>query len=206
MTITIENVASALSPYCSTVSESQCSQISAYIDLLTRWNRKISLTSLTDPNEILRFHVGESIFALQFCDFSSGRLADVGSGAGFPGLALKIFRPNLNVVLLEPNLKKCAFLAEVVRTLELRTVEILSKQFQQSSIEMYSLQFISSRALAQSHHLISWSKSCLSANGSLILWLSAASASELREDSAFEWEKPIAIPGSQRRQILIGRK
>lgn len=206
MPITIENVAHTLSPYCSTISESQCSQISAYIDLLTRWNRKISLTSLTDPNEILRFHVGESIFALQFCDFSSGRLADVGSGAGFPGLALKIFRPNLNVVLLEPNLKKCAFLAEVVRTLELKSVEVLSRQFQQSSIEMYSLQFISSRALAQSHRLISWSKSCLSANGSLILWLSAASASELREDSAFEWEKPIAIPGSQRRQILIGRK
>lgn len=206
MPITIENVAHTLSPYYSTVSESQCSQISAYIDLLTRWNRMISLTSLTDPNEILRFHVGESIFALQFCDFSSGRLADVGSGAGFPGLALKIFRPNLNVVLLEPNLKKCAFLAEVVRTLELRSVEILSKPFEQSAIEIDSLQFLTSRALAQSHRLISWSKSCLSANGSLILWLSAASASELRQDSAFEWEKPIAIPGSQRRQILIGRK
>lgn len=206
MPITIENVAHTLSPYCSTISESQCSQISAYIDLLTRWNRKISLTSLTDPNEILRFHVGESIFALQFCDFSSGRLADVGSGAGFPGLALKVFRPNLNVVLLEPNLKKCAFLAEVVRTLGLKSVEILSKPFEKSAIEIDSLQFATSRALAQSHRLISWSRSCLSTNGALILWLSTASASGLREDSAFEWEKPIAIPGSERRQILIGRK
>lgn len=206
MPITIENVAHTLSPYCSTISESQCSQISAYIDLLTRWNRKISLTSLTDPNEILRFHVGESIFALQFCDFSSGRLADVGSGAGFPGLALKVFRPNLNVVLLEPNLKKCAFLAEVVRTLGLKSVEILSKPFEKSAIEIDSLQFATSRALAQSHRLISWSRSCLSTNGALILWLSTASASGLRQDSAFQWEKPIAIPGSQRRQILIGRK
>lgn len=206
MPITMGNVAYSLSPYYSNASESQCSQISAYIDLLTRWNRKISLTSLTDPNEILRFHVGESIFAIQLCDFSSGRLADVGSGAGFPGLALKILRPDLNVVLLEPNLKKCAFLAEVVRTLELKSVEILSKPFEQSAIEIDSLQFVTSRALAQSHRLISWSRSCLSENGSLILWLSAASSSGLRRNSAFEWERPIAIPGSQRRQILIGHK
>ena len=206
MPIASEHVTSALSTYYSAISETQCSQIGAYIDLLARWNRKVSLTSLTDPNEILRFHVGESIFALQFCDFSSGRLADVGSGAGFPGLALKIFRPELKVTLLEPNLKKCAFLAEAVRTLELKSVEILSKPFEQSAIEIDSLQFVTSRALAQSHRLISWSNSCLSTYGALILWLSAASSLKLPQYSEFKWEEPRAIPGSQRRQILIGRK
>lgn len=206
MTLRFSDVKSALDPYYRGLNQTHYEQINQYIDLLQHWNRKISLTTVDSLNGILRFHFGESIFALNLCDFTSGRLADVGSGAGFPGLALKIFCPELDVVLIEPNLKKSAFLAEVVRSLNLASINILSKRFEQSSIEAGSLQFVTCRALAQSQRLISWSSSAISMGGSLVLWLSTEAVAELQKQSEFKWKEPKVIPGSKRRAILIGHK
>lgn len=206
MNFTPDIVTKILEPYCRCVSRHQCDQISRYIDLLTRWNRRVSLTAVDKPEEILRFHFGESIFALQYCDFSAGRLADVGSGAGFPGLALKILRPELKVVLIEPNLRKSAFLAEVVRSLELDSVEVISKPFAESAIPANSLQFVTSRALSQSSAFLSWSMSALQAGGRLVLWASSDAAPQISEDACFVWSAPVIIPGTKRRALLIGRR
>lgn len=206
MPLPIDVVQTHLLPYGFHFDENYCSKISIYIDLLTRWNKKIALTTVTTPEEILRFHFGESIFALGFCDFERGRLADVGSGPGFPGLAIKIFRPQLGVTLIEPSKKKSAFLAEVVRTLDLSDVEIISRSFEESAIPSNSLDYVTSRALAQTPEFMSWTAETLKDSGRLVLWISEESAARMRKVSSFIWDEPARIPGTSHRTILIGRK
>src|ERR1700683_3079860 len=95
-----------------------CDQIQTYIDLLLLWNKKLSLTTHVDPSEILRFHFGESAFGLKSMPTAKGRLGDIGSGAGFPGLPIALLCPDLEVSLIESNGKKSAFLSEVVSRLD----------------------------------------------------------------------------------------
>ena len=86
-------------------TQEQAEKVAQYMQLLLEWNQSFSLTSVTNPSEILSRHFGESMFATSIVPIRQGRLADVGSGAGFPGLAIKIMRPELDVVLIEPNKK-----------------------------------------------------------------------------------------------------
>src|ERR1700722_6272713 len=103
-------IAKILGAYGVATSPALADSIRNYISMLLRWNSKISLTTVVDPVDILKFHFGESLFANSGVPISFGRLADVGSGAGFPGLPLGIFLPDLEVVLIESNLKKATFL------------------------------------------------------------------------------------------------
>ncbi len=84
----------------------QLSMIQRYITMLLAWNEKVNLTAIRDPLEILYRHFCESMYAVTAVPLQAGRLADVGSGGGFPGLALKIARPELQVFLIESNVKK----------------------------------------------------------------------------------------------------
>ncbi len=106
-------IESTLRPYGVAIESEVADKIRAYVALLLKWNKAISLTTVTDPVEILKFHFGESIFAAAVANLVRSRLADVGSGAGFPGSPLAIVVPSLDVTLIESNAKKCAFLSEV---------------------------------------------------------------------------------------------
>jgi 16S rRNA (guanine527-N7)-methyltransferase len=201
-----ELIRSTIATYGQTVDPDISRKISIYMDLIELWNRKISLTAVTDPQDILRFHFGESIYPLQFLGFERGRLADVGSGSGFPGLAIKIFRPDLEIVLIEPNKRKCAFLAEVARSLKLSSVEIISKPFKESGVPPKSLQFVTSRALAKFENLLSWSDACIIPGGAVVLWVSAQAASQIQRFTGFHWSPARIMSGTQNRAILIGQK
>ena len=85
-----EIIIAALKDYGVATSARLCDQIRIYIDLLLRWNQKTSLTTVTDPAEILRFHFGESLLAVELVPIRHGRLADVGSGAGFPAVPIRM--------------------------------------------------------------------------------------------------------------------
>ena len=122
--ISNEAILRALEPYNFFASAEFCEKIRTYASLLLMWNRSISLTTVTEPLEILKIHFGESLFAISEVPISNGRLADVGSGAGFPGMALAIANFSLGVTLIESNAKKCTFLSEVARALELSNVTV----------------------------------------------------------------------------------
>ena len=95
-------------------------QFSTYLDLLLKWNARTNLTAIREPEEIVRRHFGESLFAgrqLAPCK----TLLDFGSGAGFPGVPIQLWRPDIKVTLAESQNKKATFLREVVRTLGLKT-------------------------------------------------------------------------------------
>src|SRR6266852_4540463 len=91
----------ALGEFQIAASDEQVLQIQQYIKILLIWNEKVNLTAIRDPLEILYRHICESMYASVAVPVENGRLADVGSGGGFPGLALKIIRPNLDVFLVE---------------------------------------------------------------------------------------------------------
>ena len=110
------------------VSAALAPQLQTYLELLLRWNTRINLTAVRDPEQIVTRHFGESLFAagllLNVGAFSPTEggppsLADVGSGAGFPGIPIKLFAPSLHLTLIESQNKKATFLREVVRTLGL---------------------------------------------------------------------------------------
>ncbi len=113
-------IATLLTPYYPTPTPLLLDQLSQYLDLLLKWNARINLTAIRDPEEIVRRHFGESLFAARHLP-PAQTLLDLGSGAGFPGLPIQLALPNLKVTLAESQTKKSTFLREVVRTLALQT-------------------------------------------------------------------------------------
>src|SRR2546421_13094213 len=98
-------------------------QFQRYRQELLTWNARFNLTAITDPEEVLTKHFLDSLSLLTVYDRPSARLLDIGAGAGFPGLPLKIVRPQWQVVLLEATGKKVAFLQHVIERLQLKDVE-----------------------------------------------------------------------------------
>jgi len=94
--------------------------LSTYLDLLVKWNGRMNLTAVRDPREMVKRHFGESLFAARHVA-GTGTLLDLGSGAGFPGLPIQLWHPQLKVTLAESQLKKATFLREAVRSLSLST-------------------------------------------------------------------------------------
>src|SRR5258708_1878652 len=185
--------------------EDQVARIREYTSILLRWNRSVSLTSITDPVEIVGRHFGESIYASKLLPVENCRLADVGTGAGFPGLALKIASPSIHLTLIESNKKKCAFLSEVVRALGLTNVEIRADRFEQIRPEEIIANVITSRAVGEFKPLLRWSTNSLVRRGHLMLWVGAQDSTRISSTSGWTWQPATRIPDSQRRFILIGR-
>jgi 16S rRNA (guanine527-N7)-methyltransferase len=181
------------------------SAIRAYISLMLHWNKKISLTTVTNPIEVLRFHFGESMFSASVIADKNGRLADVGSGAGFPGIPIKLVTPTLGVVLIESNAKKATFLSEAIRELEIEGVEVYRGIFEDFNGSLPGFDYVTARALGMHERLVSWSRGVVNASGSLILWLGEADAFHVAKQRRWAWRDPLLIPGSLGRFILVGK-
>lgn len=179
--------------------------IRLYISLLLQWNRSISLTTVTDPEEIVRFHFGESLFAASVYQIRSGRLADVGSGAGFPGLPLKMLSPAINLTLIESNAKKAAFLSEVVRRLQLEDVRVFRGRMEEFGGKE-KFDFVAARALGRFEALLTWSQDRLATAGKLILWVGGDDAKTVSRLPGWTWSVPEKIPQSRRRFVLSGSR
>ena len=111
------------SPHEQRIPDNLYRQLSAYLDLLLKWNARTNLTAIRDPQEIVRRHFGESLFAARHLG-APETLLDLGSGAGFPGVPIALLRPEIAVTLAESQHKKASFLRETVRTLHLANVEV----------------------------------------------------------------------------------
>lgn len=186
--------------------DDQVLQIQQYIRMLLAWNEKINLTAIRDPLEILYRHFCESMYAGISVPIEAGRLADVGSGAGFPGLPLKILRPGLRVFLIESNLKKATFLAEVTRELGLRDAQVLVRRYEELGEEIAPLDFVCSRALGEFPGFLKWAHSEQLAAKQVILWIGARDLPEIKKIDAWEWREPIAVPNSLQRLLLVGSR
>ena len=186
--------------------DDQVLQIQQYIKILLLWNEKISLTSIRDPLEMLYRHFCESMYASIAVPVEKGRLADVGSGGGFPGLPLKIIRPNLRVFLVESNLKKATFLAEVIRELGLKDTQVLVRRYEELHEEMAPLDFVCARAVGEFPSFLEWAGSDQIAAQQVILWIGARDLPGIQQMNAWEWREPIQVPHSLQRLLLVGTR
>jgi 16S rRNA (guanine527-N7)-methyltransferase len=198
-------ICDALAPFAISPSDDQVVKIREYIALLLKWNQSVSLTSIMDPVEIVGRHFGESMYASKLLPVENCRLADVGTGAGFPGLALKIACPSLHITLIESNKKKCAFLSELIRTLGLTDVEIRPERFEEIRPETVLAKLITCRAVGEFKQLLRWSTNALVRRGHLLLWVGAEDSTRIARTTNWTWQPAERIPDSQRRFILIGR-
>lgn len=188
------------------LSLDQVSKIQLYISTLLAWNEKFNLTAIRDPLEILRRHFCESMYASVALPLLSGRLADLGSGGGFPGLPLKIICPDLHVFLVESNVKKATFLAEVVRELELADTRVLVSRYEELGEEIAPIDFVCSRALGEFATFLNWARSERVAASKAVLWIGGRDLPEVKVIAGWSWQEPIAIPHSLQRYLLVGLK
>src|SRR4029077_4042991 len=161
----------ALSEFQIDANTDQVGQIQEYIKLLLLWNEKVNLTAIRDPLEILYRHFCESMFATKIVDLRRCRLADIGTGAGFPGLALRILLPAAQVVLVESNVKKATFVAEVVRALGITGANVLVSRYQELGEEIAPVDFLLSRALGEFELFLKWAASEAVGAKRVMLWV-----------------------------------
>jgi 16S rRNA (guanine527-N7)-methyltransferase len=204
--LSAETIQRALAAFQLSVNDVQVLQIQQYIRILLAWNEKMNLTAIRDPLEILNRHFCESMYAAVAIPVENGRLADVGSGGGFPGLPLKIMRPDLQVFLIESSIRKATFLAEVIRDLGLTDARVIVGRYEELGEEVAPLDFVCSRALGEFSPFLEWARSEQMAAKQVILWIGARDLPEIQKIRTWEWREPIPVPNSLRRLLLAGTK
>ncbi len=219
-------IADLLAPFASPLGHEQLATVAAYLDLLLRWNARLNLTAVRDPEQIVTRHFGESLFAASRLLVPAAALGaiDLGSGAGFPGLPLKIYAPAVRLTLIESQHKKIAFLREVVRALHLYAVEVFAGRAEQCPARA---ELVTLRAVERFDSILPVAASLLAVPGRpqapaaadptastpnsatpsprLALLIGAAQVDRAHLLSAFHWDDPIAIPQSSARVLLVGR-
>ncbi len=188
------------------LEQEQVLKIQQYISLLLAWNDKVNLTAIRDPLEILYRHFCESMFPAGVLSLEEGRLADVGSGGGFPGLPLKILRPELHVSLIESNVKKATFIAEVIRELGLADTRVLVNRYEELGEEVAPVDYACSRAVGDFGPFLQWAGSEQIAAKEVILWIGGRDLTEVQKVAGWDWREPITVPHSLRRFVLVGKK
>ena len=198
-----------LEPFELGLSSDQVGQVIAYLELLLHWNEKINLTGIRAPEECVRRHFGESLYLGRWVELE-GRLLDIGSGAGFPGLCLKILFPELSVTLLEPVAKKRGFLKEAARVCGMSGVEVRRErleEFARSAGAEGAFDAVTARAVGNLQALIPLASGCLKGGGRLLLWLSRLQASAIGYGKGeFEAVKSLKLPGGEQGEIWWGEK
>lgn len=203
-----EGLRRLLLPFGLDLHSDQLASVLTYLNLLLRWNRKINLTAIREPEQCVTRLFGESLYLARWVELR-GCLLDVGSGAGFPGLALKIAFPALAVTLLEPVAKKRAFLKEVARACHLEAVEVRGERVETFARlpRVPGFDAATSRALGHYEKLVPCLLRCLKPEGSLFLWLTHTQGSELGQIKApVEWQSPLRIPLTEKGEIWQGIK
>ena len=160
------------------LSNSQIVAFEKYAQLLLEWNEKFNLTAITKNDEIEEKHFVDSLKLLNYFDLHNKTLLDVGTGAGFPGVALAIAVPDLHVTLLESNGKKISFLNEVVRTLELENVDIIQGRAESLPLRE-NFDYVTARAVKEMNVLLEISFHLVKVGGAFIAYKSSAVNEEL---------------------------
>jgi 16S rRNA (guanine527-N7)-methyltransferase len=199
------------------LSDTQFEDISTYIDILLRWNARINLTAIRQPEEIVTRHFGESLFAARhlFPPKAQRRrerprsctAIDIGSGAGFPGVPIKIWAPHIDLTLIESNHKKAIFLREVIRALTLMNINVFPGRAQ--SYPNPPADLVTLRAVEQFEATLPISVSLVAptTGGRLALLISKPQLARAKDlTPGFEWTPPIPIPLSSTRILAIATR
>ena len=177
------------------VTDQQFQQFERYADLLIEWNEKFNLTSITGREDIYVKHFYDSILPSLYRDLK-GSLADVGSGAGFPGIPLKIMYPDLEVTLIEPTGKRCTFLNEVISQLSLDKITVVNMRSEDYARENVRFDFVTARAVAELNILTELCLPLVKTNGHFIVMKGPKAYQELENAS-----RAIRVLGGTVREV-----
>lgn len=181
--------------------------IERYLVLLQKWNQRINLTALEDPLQVLRTLFAESFYAATLLETNDSPVLDVGSGAGFPGMAMKLYQPELEVILLEPRQKRAAFLAAVGRELGLSGLSVWSRSLQACRARDFARPpvVLALRGLAAPERLIRLGGARLGCSPAVLLFVSTRQVEPIREElTEYRWKESL-IPWNPGHVILLGR-
>ena len=177
-------------------------QFYAYLELLLRWNRRLNLTAVREPEEIIRRHLVECTFAAQHLPRDIASLLDYGSGAGLPGIPIAICRPEIRVTLAEAQGKKAAFLREALRVLGLNgevydgRVETMPEELRFDAVSMRAVEKMELAIPIAVRRVKRY----------LILLTTERSAPTYRElTPELEWLEPIPLPNTEQMILAIGQ-
>ncbi len=189
-----------------------------YIDLLLRWNARVNLTAVREADEIVTRHFGESLFlarhlfpedeSLSPIGDAAPRVFDIGSGAGFPGLPLKMWAPHIALTLVESNHKKAAFLREVACELKLTNVNVITDRAETLAArigpEFPPADVVTLRAVGRFDGILPIAARLAGPSGRLGLLIGSGQLSALPSLApGFRVTPPIAIPQSQMRVLAM---
>lgn len=181
------------------LSGDQIAKFSIYADRLVEWNEKVNLTSITEPEEIILKHFVDSLALLSLVQ--GKRLADIGTGAGFPGIPLKILLPEVEVYLVDSLAKRLDFLETVIKELKLtkvQTVHARAEDFARDPYYRETFDCVTSRAVARLPVLLEYAVPLLKKGGYFL----AAKGSQAQEE-VMESKKALTVLGAEVKDIKL---
>lgn len=190
------------------LSSGQVTALLLYLDELVKWNRKINLTSITSEREMVIKHLLDSLsYIVEFNQQSELRLLDMGSGAGFPGIPIRIACPGMFVTLVEATGKKASFLRHIVRLQKLDKVEIVEKRVEHLSDGYRSAyDLVTARAFAEIGTALQFGAPLMKPGGRLILSRGPEEAVQERDVAAtgliVERSVPLTLPYSEYGRVV----
>jgi 16S rRNA (guanine527-N7)-methyltransferase len=197
-------IAHLLHPFIE-LDETRLRAISIYIDLLLKWNARINLTAIREPNEIVQRHFGESLFAAKYLldQHLPEAAIDLGSGAGFPGVPFALLAPEVGVTLIESQQKKATFLKELIHALGLKNVKVFSDR-----AENYpdTADLVMLRAVEKFGQALRVAVRLAKPGGRVGLMIGSGQVESAQKlATGMSWEA-IRVPCSLSRELLIGKK
>jgi 16S rRNA (guanine527-N7)-methyltransferase len=190
-------------------------QLAVYLQLLSRWNQKMNLTAVRDPELFARLHLAECLRAAQRIPEDVRTVLDFGSGSGLPGIPIQIARPEFRVTLAESQRKKAAFLQEAMRELDLESARVHAGRVENlpsdAIFDLVTLRAVDKMGEALPTALLRIRPLHDSRGGHCMVLTSRSELSAIRASSLdgtgtnrINWDAPEAIPHTGQRVILFG--
>lgn len=200
-----------------TLDETALEQFDSYSAELLRVNEYLNLTAITEPTEVLYKHWIDSLTILRYIEPKAGaRYIDVGTGAGFPGVALLIARPDLHVTLLDSTRKKLTFIAQTLETIGLsaQTLHMRAEEAGQTAAYREQFDFVTARAVANLRELCEYCLPFLKVGGTFVAMKSARSEEEIAEaqnaihllGGRIEAVQTFIVPNAGERTLIFLKK
>ncbi len=164
------------------LTDKQIHEYKVYAQLLKEWNNVMDLTAICEEEAIIEKHFYDSLLSVRNVKYDCQKILDIGSGAGFPGLVLKIAFPSLRMTLLEPTSKRVKFLNEVINVLNLKdvhAVNLRAEEFIEGNRELFDL--VTARAVSKLNILLELAIPFLKVNGKFIALKGSKVEEEIKE-------------------------
>jgi len=188
-------------------SEEEMNAFLIYLSELKKWNKAYNLTGLKKDEDIVIKHFLDSLLYLKAMPDGAIKVADIGSGAGFPGIPIKIVRPEIEMYLIEPTGKKCIFLRNIIRQIDLKKIEVIEKRVEEIQVNQglsSPVDIAITRALFNIKEFIKKASHIVKQGGILILSKGPKAKEELKALKDIPYDLlTINLPLSEIKRYLI---